>query len=581
MAIFLLFIVSFSVFANESGEYLGYEEAQSFVQTIGIKNKREYLELLTEGKEMGLPPIKDLPNVYPKYWQGWGEFLGEPDDSRSKRVKQLAKEELREEEIVPEEEIVSEEGLSLKTELKVEELFQEEELRVQTESEKKEGLTVEEVFPLSERIEDLDDKITSLEAKINQIRTENEEKLMQITNEEEVIAEEKLEIGFEDQKNHPIKKSRVPRKKQSNPVGVKFLSYKELQLEVKKHAIRNAIDYHTRYKEILRAPSNPDKVYKKKGEWKGWSDLLGTKEKIFLSYEELHSKVREYSILNSEQYKREYKKILGAPSRPDQFYKKKGEWKGWIDLLGIEDKVFLSYEKLQLEVKKNSIRNFKDYRMHYRKILGAPSHPDQFYKTTGEWKGWPDLLGNEAKVFLSYENLQLEVKKHSILSVQDYWMRYKEISGAHSRPDRFYKRTGKWTRWSDLLGTEEKVFLSYKELQSEVKKYSILSSQDYRTRYKEILGAPSNPEQFYKKTGEWKGWYDFLGNKEKIFLSYKKLRSNVEEHSIFSSKEYMERYKEILGAPSRPDQFYKETGEWKGWPDLLSKNKCKEVFSKL
>ena len=512
MRILLLFIISFSVFANEFDEYLGYEEAQSFVQTVGIKNKREYIELLTEGKEVGLPPIKDLPNVYLNYWQSWGEFLGEPDDSRSKRVKQpvveeLApetefgevEEELREEGLAPEKGLASEEELALETEfdeveeeLREEGLAPEEELALETElqaeelfqkietaSEVKEGLTVEEEFFLDK---------------------------------ETVITEETFERQSEEnQETNPFQVT-----KQINSDGVPFLNYEELKSKVREYPIRHSTQYRKEYKNILGAPSNPDQFYETTRKWKGWSDFLGTKEKM-LSYEKLQLEVKKRFILNSRDYQRQYKEILGASSRPDQFYETTGEWKGWVDFLGTEKKI-LSYKKLQLEVKKNSIRNFRGYRKQYRKILGAPAHPEQFYKKTGEWKGWVDFLGTQ--------------------------------------------------------------FLSYEELKSKLQEYGISSFQEYMERHKKILGAPSRPDQFYKKTGEWKGWTDFLGNEKKI-LSYKNLQLEVKKHPIFNARDYQREYQKILGAPARPDRFYKTTGEWQGWSALLGTNKCEKVFSKF
>ncbi len=59
--------------------------------------------------------------------------------------------------------------------------------------------------------------------------------------------------------------------------------------------------------------------------------------------------------------------------------------------------------------------------------------------------------------------------------------------------------------------------------------------------------------------------------KRKKFLSLRRLKKAVRVLSFASEREYFRRYKEILGAPSDPHSVYKNKG-WKGYPDLLGAN---------
>lgn len=91
-----------------------------------------------------------------------------------------------------------------------------------------------------------------------------------------------------------------------------------------------------------------------------------------------------------------------------------------------------------------------------------------------------------------------------------------------------------------------------------------------------ITNIPRNPNQAYKES--WGGWDDFL-NKETVkynhkndnkFLSYFELKEAVRKLNINSNEEYSNRYREISGAPSAPNQIYTE---WENWPMFLGKKK--------
>lgn len=99
------------------------------------------------------------------------------------------------------------------------------------------------------------------------------------------------------------------------------------------------------YKKLRKAlpkkfPRIPDEYFKRKGTWKGWRDFLGHPEqnntKSFLSYRDASRIAREHKIRNSKHYMRWKERPYNIPSRPEYFY---NEWKGWETFLGE------SYEK--------------------------------------------------------------------------------------------------------------------------------------------------------------------------------------------------------------------------------------------
>lgn len=80
-------------------------------------------------------------------------------------------------------------------------------------------------------------------------------------------------------------------------------------------------------------PRIPDEYFKRKGSWKGWRDFLGypDQSRSYLSYQQAALKARHYNIRNSQHFKRWKARPLNIPARPEYFYE---EWKGWDDFLG-------------------------------------------------------------------------------------------------------------------------------------------------------------------------------------------------------------------------------------------------------
>jgi hypothetical protein len=96
-------------------------------------------------------------------------------------------------------------------------------------------------------------------------------------------------------------------------------------------------DAYKRAKKLLprKFPRIPDEYFIRKGTWKGWPDFLGypehKKSRYYLNYRDASRVVREIGIKNSKEYLRWKERPSNLPSRPEYFYK---EWKDWKDFLG-------------------------------------------------------------------------------------------------------------------------------------------------------------------------------------------------------------------------------------------------------
>jgi len=182
---------------------------------------------------------------------------------------------------------------------------------------------------------------------------------------------------------------------------VKYLSFEEAREYVKSLNIKSIKEY--KKMDIDNIPKCPDIVYKDKGwiNWRTW--LFGE----YVSYENakkfgnsLNLKTRNDWI----QAKKENKIPLNIPQNPDKFYKKTGEWENWTTFLGdryndvvgydfMPFYVFMSFKEACDYVRKLDLRNEKNWRKYKKsgnKPINLPAHPDRTYKS--EWISWPHFL---------------------------------------------------------------------------------------------------------------------------------------------------------------------------------------------
>ena len=84
------------------------------------------------------------------------------------------------------------------------------------------------------------------------------------------------------------------------------------------------------------------------------------------------------------------------PRIPDEYFIRKGTWKGWRNFLGYPDQKksrnFLGYKDAERVARNSDIKNSKGYLSWKERPSNMPARPEYFYK---EWKGWKDFLGEK------------------------------------------------------------------------------------------------------------------------------------------------------------------------------------------
>jgi superfamily II DNA or RNA helicase len=279
--------------------------------------------------------------------------------------------------------------------------------------------------------------------------------------------------------------------------------------------------------------------------------------KFFLPFDEFKSQVRAAGIKNNQEYTRVYKNYTNWPAAPYRIYEEEWPTGGWSEfLLGLEKKKWLTFEKIQEEVRLAGVETRDQYKQVYSQYPGWPSNPNDAYKEV--WPGWPKFLGKEILGFLSFTELKIEVIAANVKSSEQYKREYGEHPGWPSNPNLTYSK--EWISWPDFF---ENGYLSFGELKKQVKEMGISSVDHYLKEYKKHPGWPSTPHKKYK--GEWLGWVEFLEKN----LPFNEFQRQVREQGIVSSLDYKKKYKQYPKWPSMPENLYRNV--WPGWPAFLGK----------
>jgi superfamily II DNA or RNA helicase len=155
-------------------------------------------------------------------------------------------------------------------------------------------------------------------------------------------------------------------------------------------------------------PLKPERIYKNKG-WLSFNDWLGN-GKIRISigeyrdFEEARRYVHTLNLKNREEWRAFYKSICkpwDIPSLPERIYKSKG-WISMDDWLGAgkvsnRNKKFLNFDEARDYVRTLKLNSNKEWREYCKSRLKPdviPSSPDGKYKNKG-WVNWADFLGIE------------------------------------------------------------------------------------------------------------------------------------------------------------------------------------------
>ena len=343
-------------------------------------------------------------------------------------------------------------------------------------------------------------------------------------------------------------------------------------------------------------PKAPSYLYKDKG-WISLGDFFGTyiiacANRVYLEFEEARVFVRKLKIKSIKEW-RDYCKSgerpNNIPATPDNIYRNDG-WISFGDWLGtgfVHKKIFLSFEEARVFVHSLKLKSNKEWREYCKlgkKPDNIPYHPERTYK---DWKGWGDWLGTMnvfKKDFISFEEARKFVRKLKLRSHEE-WRKYSKSdkkSNIPATPNKSYKNKG-WKGWGDWLGIgnlrpEDRVYLSFKESRSFVRKLklkSIKEWRDYCKSNKKPDNIPACPNGVYRGNG-WINFGDWLGTgtiatRNRVYLSFRKAKEFVHTLGLKSQKEWFEYTKSDKkpdNIPSAVSRVYKDKG-WKGIRDWL------------
>ena len=83
---------------------------------------------------------------------------------------------------------------------------------------------------------------------------------------------------------------------------------------------------------------------------------------------------------------------------------------------------------------------------------------------------------------------------------------------------------------------------------------------------------PYEPHKFYTKTNEWISWADFLNySTTKTYWTYQQAKEYAQHHHIKSERQWYAHHKQhqLNSIPKKISSYFKRTGEWISWPDFL------------
>ena len=248
----------------------------------------------------------------------------------------------------------------------------------------------------------------------------------------------------------------------------------------------------------------------------------------WMPFEEAREYVRGLQLKSSTDFTklwRQGKLPKNIPSKPRNVYKDQG-FISMPDFLGY-DTLFQDWMPFQDARKfvrslkfKNEIE-WEEYAKSTDKPKNIPRTPFNVYKNQG-FVSMPDFLGYDSKFqdWLSYDDALNFVRKLNLKSTSD-WRKYIKSNSYNIRipkaPNNHYKDKG-WVSFGTFLGThviadQLKKYFTYQESKEFLRSLELKSQDDFK-QYKNSPSfnsfIPKMPEIKYRKTGDWKGWPDFL-----------------------------------------------------------------------
>ena len=256
---------------------------------------------------------------------------------------------------------------------------------------------------------------------------------------------------------------------------------------------------------------------------------------------------------------------------------------------------WMSFEEAREYVRSLNLKSQKDYQKFIKSNPTPNDFPkkiDRVYKKTG-WLSWGDFLGYSKGWNGKYRDFKEARKFVRSIGVKSH-SEWKKFCDSGKKPIDIpfsgyitYKNKG-WINAADYFGHNRtppqfRKYKSYKNAKAFVKKLNLKTQkewQEYAVSGKRPDDIPSNPSNKYKKTGEWKGYGDWIGSdhissktRSEARWSFEKARKHVRRmnfKSLVEYRSYVLSEDGPLGLPVNLHRAYKGKG-WKGSDDFLGK----------
>lgn len=345
-------------------------------------------------------------------------------------------------------------------------------------------------------------------------------------------------VNLNEQK---IKEEIQEKKRLLKQQNIKF--YNQLKEYVRDNNILSQKDWEINKKNIPKNfPKNPEQYFLKRGLWKGWNILVGTRPRghinNFVSYKDAQNYALKLKIKTAREWKKKKNFPNYIPVTPDTFYRASGDWISWGKFLGVKDEiasskiVYASYKEAKNFVHNLKFRNKSDWNKNkYRLPNNIPKIPDAFYKFRGEWEGWEKFLniniikGRKPSALpnprmKSYEEVSRYAQENNLKNVVDWEVNKKNLpSGIPKDPRQYFTRLNQWYGWPKFFNTNHlnklnKIsYLSYKEAKDYAKKLGFNFRDEWVKNAKNLpSNIPRSPDIFYSKSNEWEDWKIFLNS---------------------------------------------------------------------
>ena len=331
-----------------------------------------------------------------------------------------------------------------------------------------------------------------------------------------------------------------------------YRSYYEAKLWAKSKKIKSTTEWYNNYRDKGLIPKDIRNFPDAYPEWKNWATFLDTR-KVFSGkgFYSTYNEAKKFAKKNNIKTKAEWETFcksekfpLNLPRAVAGYYKKTGDWISYGSFFGtnysvkknyksIEDlKSFLKTHKIDSQSKFNVFKKTAEYPSHF------PKAPSVYYKRKKTWSNWSDLFDKQPffydtlqkdggeNYYLDFEKAKNIVHKLKIKSTSAWTKMIRKNLIPKNIPR--YPRTAykeRFKGWGDFLGTgriadqnKSKFYPTYLEASRYAINNNIKTEAEWHNAYKLKKlpnNYPRNLPAIYKRTGEWKGWPDFLDKKTK------------------------------------------------------------------